>query len=356
MWSPEPIEVKLLSNDLEYLKRAAPHVAGVVERVRRGVVDVKDGLVVAGPSVDVRVRSADSHRFGLDAESIARSVNIALFGEQASRALEGDRVVNVRVGVDRRWVSTIERLRGLPLSAGNGSLIRLSQVADVVETLGALELHRENLQQNVAVTARLEGRDLGSAVAEIRQKLARDPELARGSVEYGGLYQQQQESFRNLLVVSFVAIVLVFSVLLIEFRLFAAALAIVFGALLALFGTVVALFVTHSSFNVISFLGAIIGIGVVAKNGILMLDLVDQLVKSGEPLLQALVQSGHRRLRPVLMTFMAGALGKLLLAYGVGSGADILRPMAIAVIGALLFSDMLSLVATPTLYYLLRRN
>jgi multidrug efflux pump subunit AcrB len=151
------------------------------------------------------------------------------------------------------------------------------------------------------------------------------------------------------------AIVLVFTVLLVEFRSFFEPLAIVFGAVLALFGTVLALWLTGTSLNVVSFLGAIIGVGIVAKNGILMLDYVEHLIAEGHPLEDALVQSGRRRLRPVLMTSMAAALGMLPLAYGVGSGADMLKPLAVAVIGALCISVVLSLVATPTVYCLMKR-
>jgi multidrug efflux pump subunit AcrB len=175
-------------------------------------------------------------------------------------------------------------------------------------------------------------------------------------VEYGGLYQQQQESFRNLVFVLLMAVTLVFTVLLLEFGSFYEPLAIVFGAVLALFGTVLALWITGTSFNVVSFLGAIIGIGIVAKNGILMLDRVHFLRGEGLGLEDALVQSGRRRLRPVLMTSLAAALGMLPLAWGIGSGADMLKPLAIAVIGALAISVLLSLVATPTLYFLMRRR
>jgi len=151
------------------------------------------------------------------------------------------------------------------------------------------------------------------------------------------------------------AILLVFTVLVLEFRSFLEPLAIMAGALLALLGTIGALYVTGMSENIISRLGAIIGIGIVAKNGILMLDHVDHLRLAGLSLEEALVQSGRRRLRPVLMTSMAAALGMLPLALGIGSGADMLRPLAIAVIGALCISVLLSLVATPTVYYLLYR-
>jgi multidrug efflux pump subunit AcrB len=234
-------------------------------------------------------------------------------------------------------------------------VVKLSQVADVTEEPGQLELHREDLRQNVAVTARLEGRDLGSAMEEIQKTLSQDKTIPPGTIEFGGLYQQQQESFRNLLLVLVMAIFLVFTVLLIEFRSFYEPLAIVFGAVLALFGTVAALWLTGTSLNIVSFLGAIIGVGIVAKNGILMLDFVEHLRATGLALEDALVRSGHRRLRPVLMTSLAAALGMLPLAHGIGSGADMLRPLAIGVIGALCTSVLLSLVATPAVYFLMKR-
>jgi len=223
-----------------------------------------------------------------------------------------------------------------------------------LEEPGQLEIRREDARQDVAVTARLEGRDMGSAMAEIRRTLDGDPSLPPGTVEYGGLYQQQQESFRNLVVVLLMAVTLVFTVLLLEFGSFLEPVSIVFGAVLALFGTVLALWLTGTSFNVVSFLGAIIGIGIVAKNGILMLDQVRHHRADGMDLEEALVRSGRRRLRPVLMTSLAAALGMLPLAWGVGSGADMLKPLAIAVIGALAISVLLSLVATPVLYSLMQ--
>jgi multidrug efflux pump subunit AcrB len=231
----------------------------------------------------------------------------------------------------------------------------LSQVADVREEPGQLELWREDLRQFVAVSGELENGDLGTVVGEIKKKMANDSRFPASAIEFGGLYQQQQESFRNLLVVMIMAILLVFTVLVLEFRSFLEPIAIMAGALLALLGTIGALYVTGTSENIISRLGAIIGIGIVAKNGILMLDHVDHLRLMGMSLEEALVQSGRRRLRPVLMTSMAAALGMLPLALGIGSGADMLRPLAIAVIGALCISVLLSLVATPTVYYLLYR-
>jgi len=353
--APEPIEVKIFSTDAELLKKTGREVAEQLKQIK-GVVDVFDGLVFTGPTLSVKVRSPGSQRFGLSAADVAAAVNTAMLGQRASSVLEGDRVVSIRVRVDGGSIGEIASLRELPLRTADGSLVKLSQVADIGETPGQLELRREDLRQDIAVTARLEGRDLGGAMTEIRSKLGADASLPPGMVEFGGLYQQQHESFRNLLLVLVMAVLLVFTVLLIEFGSFREPVAIVFGAVLALFGTIVALWLTDTTLNVVSFLGAIIGVGIVAKNGILMLDLVDHLRADGLSLQEALVRSGQRRLRPVLMTSLAAALGMLPLAYGIGSGADMLKPLAIAVIGALCFSVLLSLIATPVAFRLLARS
>jgi CzcA family heavy metal efflux pump len=355
MWAPQPIEVKLFSTDQAWLEKKAPEVEEQIKRIK-GIVDVFNGLVYTGPTISFRVRLVDAQRFGLTANDIAGAANTALLGGTASSVLEGDRVIDIRVKVDPSRLDRLSNLRDLPLRTPNGMLIKLSQVVDVVEEPGQLELRREDSRQDVAVTARLEGRDMGSAMAEIRQTLSKDPSIPPGSIEYGGLYQQQQESFRNLVIVLLMAIFLVFTVLLLEFGTFYEPAAIVFGAVLAMFGTILALWVTRTSLNVVSLLGAIIGIGIVAKNGILMLDFVKVLRADGHDLAEALVRSGRRRLRPVLMTSLAAALGMLPLAYGIGSGADMLKPLAIAVIGSLLISVLLSLVATPTAYYIMQRR
>jgi CzcA family heavy metal efflux pump len=353
-WSPKPIEVKFYSTDVEQLKLKGREIADRLGKLK-GVVDVFDGLALTGPTLSLKVRSLAVQRFGLTANDVAVAVNAAMLGQRASSVLEGDRVVSIRVRVDRAGIGEVASLRELPLRTPDGSLVKLSQVADIVETPGQLEMRREDLRQDIAVTARLEGRDLGSAMAEIRSQLGADASLPASAIEFGGLYQQQQESFRNLLVVLAMAVLLVFTVLLLEFGSFQEPIAIVFGAVLALFGTIAALWLTGTTLNVVSFLGAIIGVGIVAKNGILMLDLVRHLRADGLGLEEALVRSGRRRLRPVLMTSIAAALGMLPLAYGVGSGADMLRPLAIAVIGALCFSVLLSLIATPVVFRLMQR-
>jgi len=352
MWSPAPIEIKLFSTDIDFLKKKAPQIEESIQKVK-GVVDTFNGLVYTGNSIHLQVRTVDAERFGLTVDEIAKAVNTAMLGQTASSILQGDRVIEIRVLVEPKMIDRIKTLQDLPIRTPSGQIVQVSQVADVVEEAGQLELRREDMRQDVAVTARLENRDMGSAMAEIRERLNKDPSIPPGTLDFGGLYEQQQKSFYNLLIVLIMAIVLVFTVLLIEFREFSGPVAIVLGAVLALFGTVMALYLTGTSLNVVSFLGAIIGVGIVAKNGILMLDFVNHLLEQGLSPDEALVRSGRRRLRPVLMTSLAAVLGMLPLAYGIGSGADMLRPLAIAVIGAVCISILFSLIATPTFYRLL---
>ena len=349
--APNPVEINLFSPDMEWLKQTAPRVEADIQKIP-GVVDTFDGLTETGPSVNLHVRSVDAARFGLTAQDIANAANTALLGQVSSYVLDGDRTVDIRVMAEPGSVDSVAKLQSLPIRTPGGAMVLLNQVADVSIAPAEYELNRDNLRQDNIVYARLEGVDLGTAMRKIKAKLAW---LPPGSVEYGGSYQLQQESFRNLLAVLLAAILLVFTVLLIEFRSFYEPIAIVFGAVLALFGTVLALWVTGISLNIISYLGAIIGVGIVAKNGILVLDYFQQLRGQGMELVEALVQAGRRRLRPVLMTSLAAALGMLPLAKGLGTGAQMLQPLGIAVIGALVISVLLSLIATPVVYYLLIR-
>jgi len=354
-WSPDPIEIKIFATDTATLKELAAEIAAAIETVP-GVVDVNDGLVVAGPSLIFRVRIAEAARAGLDVAKIGSALDAALLGRVASYVLEGDRTINVRVLLAKDRRDNEAAIRSLPIRSPEGALLTVDGLTDVEYEAGLLEMHREDQRQLVAVSGRFAGRDLRSGIAAIKRKLADTVQVPDNvSIEYGGLYQQQQESFNNLTRVLLMAILLVFTVLILEFHTIFHPLAIVAGAVLALFGVVGALWITGTSLNIVSFLSAIIGVGIVAKNGILMLDFVDQLRARGLSLVEALVQSGRRRLRPVLMTSMTTFFGLLPLAYGVGAGADMLRPLAIGVIGALCVSLALSLIATPLVFYILVR-
>src|SRR5438105_12683042 len=241
-----------------------------------------------------------------------------------------------------------------PVTAG---FVRVEQVARIEYDPGQTEIGRDGLRQSLAVTARLEGVDLGTAIKSIRSQLAKDVHLPAGmTLEYGGLYQEQQASFRELALTLALATALVFLVLLVEFRSFAHPIAIVTGAVLALTGALAALLITGTTLNVVSLMGMIMIVGIVAKNGILMLDTVEDHLEEGDDLRSALVKSGRRRFRPVLMTSLAAMLGMLPLALALGSGSELLQPLAIAVMGGLAFALMLSLVVTPSVYAMIHER
>ena len=358
--SPAPVEIRLFSEDTVALHRTAKEVAASIAKVN-GVVDVFDGIVVSGPAITFRIDPQRAAMYGVKGSDVTDTVTAALGGTVASSIVERGHTVDVRVllpstvfpadqhpSLDR--LGALRVLSSVPSSA-TGNYVRIDQVATVEYDPGQTEIARDGLRQTNAVTARLQGISLGTAIQQIQAQLQRDVHLPPGmTLEYGGLYQEQQASFRQLATTLAVAIALVFLVLLIEFRSFAHPIAIVTGAVLALTGTLAALLVTHTTLNVVSLMGMIMIVGIVAKNGILMLDTVEEHLHAGDDLHAALVRSGRRRFRPVLMTSLAAMLGMLPLALALGSGAELLQPLAIAVIGGLSFALVLSLIVTPAIY------
>jgi CzcA family heavy metal efflux pump len=354
--NPEPIEVKLFSEDAAALQAKADEVETAIKNVH-GVVDTLNGVVISGPAVTFRIDPLRAAQFGVTANDVAATITTAMSGDAASSILQQDRLIKVRVIFPANVRTSLDAVKSLPVRSSSGQLFRLDQVAGIEIDPGQAEIERENLRQMIAVTGRLEGSDLGTAIRQIQDVLVKDVKLPPGmTVEYGGLYQEQQSSFRELATALVLAILLVFVTLLIEFRSFAHPLAIVTGAVLALSGVLLALFITGSTLNVVSLMGMIMIVGIVAKNGILMLDAVEEHLAAGDTLRQALLRSGRRRFRPVLMTSLAAMLGMLPLALALGAGAELLQPLAIGVIGGLTMALALSLIITPTVYAMLHRE
>ncbi|HSD46870.1 MAG TPA: efflux RND transporter permease subunit, partial [Pyrinomonadaceae bacterium] len=348
--NPEPIEVKLFSEDAAALEAKAEEVETSIKKIQ-GIVDTNNGVVVSGPAITFRIDPLRAAQFGVTAEDVAKTAQTAMSGDEASFILQQDRLIKVRVIYPAGVRSSLERVKALQVRSADGKLLRLDQVAGVEYESGQTEINRENLRQTVAITGRLEGKDLGTAIGDIRSQLAKEVKLPPGmTVEYGGLYQEQQSSFRELMISLVLAVLLVFITLLVEFRSFAHPIAIVTGAVLALSGVLLALFITSQTLNVVSLMGMIMIVGIVAKNGILMLDAVEDHLAAGDTLREALLRSGRRRFRPVLMTSLAAMLGMLPLALAFGAGAELLQPLAIAVIGGLMVALLLSLVVTPAIY------
>jgi multidrug efflux pump subunit AcrB len=355
--SPEPIEIKLFSEDTAALQQKAEEVATAIEKIP-GVVDVFNGVTISGPAIIFKVDPQRAAQLGVTATDIANTVATAMTGDASSTILQQGRLITVRVVLPSEAKASLDTLKALQIrSAAKNTLFRLDQVADVEYDKGQTEIARDGLRTTVAVTARLENTDLGSAIKGIQATLAKNVKLPPGmTVEYGGLYREQQSSFRELMLALALAVALVFVTLLVEFRSFSHPVAILTGAVLALSGVLAALFVTKTTLNVVSLMGMIMVIGIVAKNGILMLDAVEDHLAAGDTLREALLRSGRRRFRPVLMTSLAAMFGMLPLALALGAGAEMLQPLAIAVIGGLMIALLLSLIVTPTVYAMLNRK
>jgi multidrug efflux pump subunit AcrB len=352
---PEPIQIKLFSQDPALLDTWAVKVGDAIGKIK-GVVDVLNGIenTISGPAVNFQIDPSVAARAGFTPEEVATDAAAILEGEPAATpVVTNDRPYTVRVRFPASNRVSLDAMKSTMLTSSSGHTATLGALATITELPPQTEIRRENLQRGVSVTARLEGVDLGSGIAAV-QKTISDLHIPSGiRVEYGGTYQQEQKSFRDLVSVLALAIVLVFIVLLFEFGSFAAPLAILASALLSTSGVFIALLITRTTFNVSSFMGMIMVVGIVAKNGILLLDADQKFRKLGLSAEEAMLQASRRRLRPIVMTALATVAGMLPLAFAIGAGSQMLQPLAIAVIGGVIISMVLSLVITPAVHYYL---
>ena len=353
--APQPIEIKLFCEDPKQLEAWAPRVAEAIGKID-GVVDLLNGIdnTISGPAVTFQVDPSVAARTGFSAEEIAVDASAILEGEPApTPVVANGRAYTLRVRFPAAHRASLEAMRDTLLVSSTGHTATLGALAQVVENPGQTEIRRENLQRDVAVTARLEGRGLGSGMADVQKVVAGLHIPSDIRVEYGGTYQEQQRSFHDLVIVLILAVLLLFIVLLFEFGSFAAPVAILSSALLSTSGVFIALLVTRTTFNISSFMGMIMVIGIVAKNGILLLDADQRMSALGLNAEDAMLQAARRRLRPIVMTALATIAGMLPLAFAIGAGSQMLQPLAIAVIGGVLISMVLSLIITPAVHYYL---
>jgi len=360
--APEPVVIKLFSQDGKLLNETAPRVAEAIDKIKIGgnphpVVDVLNGIenTISGPAVTYQVNPTVAARAGFTPEEVAVNAAAVLEGEPAATpVILNDRAYTIRVRFPDQNRSSLDSMSNALLTSSSGRTATLGSLAAISMDPGQTEIRRENLQRLVQVTGRFEGVDLGTGIAAV-QKTVNNLHLPSSiRVEYGGLYAEEQKSSSDMLMVLFLALLLLFAVLLFEFRTFAAPTAILAAALLSSFGGFLALLITKTSFNVASRMGMIMVIGIVAKNGILLLDAEHRFRELGFSAEEAMIHAGRRRLRPIAMTALATVAGMLPLAFGIGAGSAMLKPLAIAVVGGILSSMVLSLVFTPAIHFYLQ--
>jgi len=351
--APEPVVIKLFAEDPELLDRWATLVGSTIKGIP-GVVDVLNGIenTISGPARVFTVDQVTTARSGFTPQEVELDASAILQGEPATApVVVNDRAYTIRVRFPAETRTSIDSIRNTMLISGTGKTATIGSLANIVEIPGQTEIRRENLQRAVNVTARFEAMNLGDGMKKVQAAIddLKLPPSIR--VQYGGQYEEQQKSFKDLVFVLVLAVVLVFIVLLFEFGDFAAPVAILASALLSTCGVFLALLVTRTTFNLSSFMGLIMVIGIVAKNGILLLDADQKFRADGMPAEEAMIRAGERRLRPIMMTALATVAGMIPLALALGAGSQMLQPLAIAVIGGIMASMVLSLVVTPAVRY-----
>jgi len=345
--TPRPIEVKLFGDDYAALRAHATDAAARIRDVP-GLVDLYPGFEGDAPELKFRVDPARAARLGLSAADIAADLDAALRGVVASTIRRADRAIGVRVRYPDAVRFNRTEVAKLPIVA-TGGLTAISAVADAEQVAAPSALVRENLRPVAIVTADREDRDLGSVAADVNRRLA-GVSLGEGSAwEFGGQYRAQQETFQQLARVLAFGLLAVLAVLLAQFRHARFAIIVLGSVPLAVVGAVLTLLATGVDLNASSLMGCVMLVGLVVKNGILLLEQAETLWSRGTPLEEALVEAGTIRVRPILMTTFATVAGLTPLALGLGAGAELQRPLALAVMGGLIFSTAVSLFVTPAL-------
>lgn len=355
MTSVQPIEVKIYGDDQAKLHELSKQVAGLIGKVD-GTADVFDGIVIAGPSVSVEPSYARLALFGLTPANLQFQLQTALEGNIVGTVPEKEQLTNIRMVYPGSRTLSVEDIERMQIFLPNGQRRPITDLATVTIKAGDAEIQRENLQSMGVVTGRLEGRDLGSVMKDIRQVVSSKITLPPGyHIAYGGAYADQQQSFAELLTILITASLLVFGVILFLYRRFSVALLILLVAVLGISGSYLALYLTHTPLNVGSYTGLIMIVGIIGENAIFtFLQFRDSLATQGVD--DAVIYAISTRLRPKLMTALGAIIALLPLALGIGAGAQLHQPLAIAVIGGFVIALPLLLIVLPSMLRLMYKR
>jgi CzcA family heavy metal efflux pump len=353
--SVQPIEIKIFGNDQATLQDLSKQVNDLVAKVD-GAADVFNGIVIAGPSVSIEPNYARLAQFGLTPAGFQYQLQTSLEGNIVGTLPEKEQLTNIRMVYPGSRSLSVADISRLPIFLPDGKLKPITDLATVTVKAGDAEIQRENLQSMGVVTGRLEGRDLGSVMKEIQQAVGSTVVLPQGyHIVYGGAYADQQQSFSELLIILVIASLLVFGVILFLFRQFAVALLILVVAVLGISGSYLALYLTHTALNVGSYTGLIMIVGIIGENAIFTyLQFRDSLATQSVD--DAVIYAISTRLRPKLMTALGAIIALMPLALGIGAGAQLHQPLAIAVIGGFVIALPLLLIVLPSMLRLLYRR
>jgi len=355
MSSAQPIEIKVFGDDQQKLQQLSKQIAAAVNSVK-GTADVFDGIVIAGPSVSIDPDFDKLAQYNISPLELQSQSQIALEGNVVGNMIEKQQLSPIRMVYPGNRSLSIDEVKNLNIFLAKGQMIPINQVAKVTLNPGDAEINRENLQSMGVISARMENTDLGTVMASIKKNIAQI-NLPQGyHVEYGGEYAQQQQSFKELLYILITACLLVFAVILFLFKQFRIALLILAIAVLGTAGSLLGLFITNTPLNVGSYTGLIMIVGIIGENAIFTFLQFKQSALDGGTVNDAIVYSISTRLRPKLMTALGAIIALMPLALGIGAGAQLHQPLAIAVIGGFLVALPLLLIVLPSMIRILYRK
>ena len=354
MSSTQPIEIKIYGDDQQELKRIAAEVAGILDSTK-GTADVFNGITIAGPEIIVKPNTAKLAQFNVSPTDFQSDIQMKIEGIVAGNIIEKNKLTNIRLIENTYRNLSEEGLKKSFILLPTGKLKQISELADVELTEGVAEIDRENLKTMIPITARLNNRDLGSTLKEIKNKVAEKVSLPPGfNIEYGGQYAEQQKAFKELLLILIMACFLVFVVILFLFRDVKTALLIIILSALGISGSLIALLLTNTPLNVGSYTGIIMIVGIIGENSIFtFLQYKEARKKSSTD--EAIIYSISTRLRPKLMTAFGAIFALLPLSLGIGTGAQMHQPLAIAIIGGLIIALPLLLIILPSFLRVIKK-
>ena len=355
MASVQPIEIKIFGSDQKTLNELAKQVAGEIEKIE-GVEDVFDGIIIAGPSIEVVPDQQKLAQFKISPASFQFQLQTLIEGNIIGSILEKEQMTAIRMIYPNSTKNSLENIKSQFVFLPDGKLKPLASLSSIELKEGVAEINRDNLKSVSIVTARLNNKDLGTAMKEIQQTISSKIFLPQGyNIEYGGAYADQQKSFKELLMILILSSLLVFALMLFLFRDFRAACSILFIAVLGVSGSLIALFITNTPLNVGSYTGLIMIVGIIGENAIFTFQQYTTN-RQKETVDESLVFAISTRLRPKLMTALGAIIALMPLAIGVGTGAQMHQPLAIAVIGGFIIALPLLLIVLPTLLHLLYKK
>lgn len=357
MTSVQPVEVKIFGNDIPRLQELSKKVANVVTHIE-GAADVFNGIVIAGPSINIEPNFTTLAQFGITPANLQYQLQSSLEGNVVGTVYDRDQLSNIRLVYPGNKTLSIADIDKTPIFLPNGKLMPINRLANVHIQTGDAEIEREDLQSMGVVTARLENRDLGSVIKDIQAEVAKKVTLPQGyAIVYGGAYADQQQSFKELLMILITSSLLVFGVILFLFKDFRIALIILLIAVLGISGSYMGLYFTNTALNVGSYTGLIMIVGIIGENAIFTFLQFKESFKQSNDADQAIIYSISTRLRPKLMTALGAIIALMPIALGIGTGAQLHQPLAISVIGGFIVALPLLLIVLPTMIRLVfKRN